>query len=161
MSCKETMARALMRHPWLRPIDYKTMISLHPVRTAVYHGNNGPSIYMYPFCKAVQYKDRLLADGNTIEFYPSTSDVVNGQLNKLVGRTVPFYTLLGGGICRQGRVAVSRSTTLNGVYNLEISPAPAPAPAPAAATAPAPAPVDYAVAVGEKPRAVCWADMLD
>jgi len=151
------LAIQLSRHPSLRVVDRETVWTKHP---GVYDGvkgrkvvpaahDNPPSVYMNPVKNV--YGDRLLPDGRTIEFHPSSSDVVNGKLHRLLGREAAFYAYVGNDGYRAGKVVVERRPMSDGVFHLRLITPPLPA---AAGPAPAPAP-DTA------PEKKAWADMTD
>lgn len=149
------LATQLSRHPSLKPVDRETVWKKHP---GVYDRVKGrkvvpaahedpPSVFINPVKNV--YGDRLLPDGRTIEFHPSSNDAINGALHRLLGREATLYAFLGGNTYRTGRVVVERRATADGVFLLTLVTPPLPA---------AGAPADPVAAA---PRKTLWADMGD
>ena len=150
------LATQLMRHPSLKAVDRDTVWARHP---GVYDSRQGrkvvpaahdsaggrePSVFINPTKNA--YGDRMLPDGKTIEFHPSTNNNVNGMLDRLAGREATLYAFLGNNTYRAGKVVVK--SVANGVYHLGLVTPPLPQAA--------------LVARAEPPRQqrrVLWADM--
>lgn len=144
------LSTQLSRHPSLRAVDREVVWAKHPGVTDARTGHkvvptalltdNTASVFLNPEKNA--YGDRILADGRTIEFHPSTSAKVNADLYRLVGREATLYAYLGRAGYRTGRIRVERPPTMNddGVLYLRIQPPELP------------------VAM---PRGTAWADMSD
>lgn len=167
-------ATLLARHPSLKPIPRDVMYARHPrppnagyTPPVHFDRQRGPSIFI---SANGPYQDRLLPDGRTIEYHPSTNTQVNSDLESLLGKEVTLYASLARGDCREGRVIVQKQT--HGVYHLCLLPLPPlgasfvrpvagaehPAVA-AAATATQPAPkIDWAATTRPAPK-INWADM--
>lgn len=122
----------LLRHPNLRAIDRELMYARHPSKTdpsgkryvpAVnHHPAYGYSVFLYPGTK-YGYDDRILADGVTIEYHPSTNSQLNNELGRLVGQEVTLYAQVGKQECRQGKVTVGRpSSATQPVFHLKLMP---------------------------------------
>ena len=149
-------ATQLSRHPGLQRLPLETMYARHPAQTdhegrrfvpAVYQGPAGPSLFLYPFNR-YSYQDRMLPDGRTIEYHPSSNGRTNGQLRSLVGKEVTLYAQVGRREARQARVVVEHPPDLaEDVFHLRLVTA-----APSAAAAPAPQ-------QQQQQRRVLWADM--
>jgi hypothetical protein len=155
MSRASLLATQLARHPALRAVDRDTVWARHPgvydrargqkVVPAVHMSANGESsVFINPALN--RYGDRMLADGRTIEFHPSTNDVVNGRLDRLLGREATMYAFLGRDAYRMGRVLVEAAA--RGVYHLRLAPAAFEPPAAA-----------VAAAVGEMPELVSESEL--
>lgn len=130
------LSTQLSRHSSLKPIDRQVMYARHPARvnadgkryvpTVHQDPINGASVFIYPFNRH-GYADRMLADGMTIEYHPSRSADVNGDLRALVGREVALYAQCGRRECRQGRVRVHVAPEASDVYHLRlVRPPPSP-----------------------------------
>lgn len=154
-------ATQLSRHPAMQRVALDTMYARHPAQVdhegkrfvpAVHRGPSGSSLFLYPFSRFA-YRDRVLPDGRTIEYHPSTNARTNGQLRALVGQEVTLYAQVGKRDARQAKVVVEHPADLpEDVFHLRLvgaGAAPVPV-APAAATADTSPP--------PKKRAL-WADM--
>lgn len=150
------LATQLCRHPSLRPVDRDTVWQRHPgvydskkgrtVVPAAYDAPpHGPSVFINPVKNA--YNDRILPDGKTIEFHPSSSDLVNGRLDRLEGKEATLYAFLGNNMYRTGTVTVHGAS--RGVYHLRMVSPPLPQAPP-----PPPPPDD-----SHAPKRMLWADM--
>lgn len=155
-------AAQLARHPSLQRVALDTMYARHPAQVdqegkrfvpAVHRGAGGTSLFIYPFSRYA-YRDRVLADGRTIEYHSSTNAHTNGELRSLVGQEVTLYAQVGRGDAREARVLVQQPADVpEDVFHLRlvsprlVSP---PGVEPAAA-APAAPPADK--------KRVLWADM--
>lgn len=129
-----TLAAQLASHGSMQPIELLDMYAAHPAKVgsngkrftpAVHRGPRGDSIFMYPGSEYA-YNNKMLPDGCTIEYRPSTHPEINAGLDDTVGREVILYAQLRGKQCRQGRVRVSRA---GDVYHLRLVPGPAAPPA--------------------------------
>ncbi len=153
------LAVQLGRHPSLKPVDRDTVWARHPgvydqkTRRKVVPAahEDPPSVFINPAKN--KYGDRLLPDGRTIEFHPSTNDGVNALLDRLTGREATLYAFLGNNTYRTGRVLVH--SVSNGVYHLGLVTPPLPR-APPPLPSPLPPPVEQPP---PQPRRVLWADM--
>lgn len=142
-------ATQLSRHPSLRRVPLETMYARHPAQVdangkrfvpAVHRGQADTSLFIYPFNR-FGYMDRILADGRTIEYHPSTNLRVNAQLRDLVGREVTLFAQVGKREAREARVVVEHPEGLgDDVFHLRLV-------TPSLPEAPAPA------------KKVMWADM--
>lgn len=139
------LALQLARHPSLKAIEREAMYRLHPSKydahgnryvPAVHYAPAGPSVFMYPMNG--RYANKMLADGRTIEYHPSTMRSTNADLDSLVGQEVTLYVQCDKQQCRQGRVTVKRAP--QGAFHLALVSPPLPA---------APGPSDR----------ISWADM--
>ena len=144
-------AAQLAAHAHLRPVPLQAMYAAHPAQVdqagrrfvpAVHHGPRGPSIFLYPFSRFA-YRDRVLPDGRTIEYHPSTNARTTAELRALVGQEVTLYAQVAGREAREARVVVQHPAGLpDDVFHLRI-------------VAPAAAPPAAKPAV----KRVMWADM--
>lgn len=149
------LATQLLRHPSLKPIDRAAVWARHPgvydpkTRRTVVPAAHDSSVFMNPVKNA--YGDKLLPDGRTIEFHPSSSNLVNGRLQKLTGAEATLYVFLGNDTYRTGTVAVDR--VAEGVYHLRLVTPPLPCQPP-----PRPPPAEQP---SRQPKKMLWADMTD
>lgn len=124
------LATQLGRHPSLRAVDRELVWARHPgvfdakkgrtVVPAVHEGAQGVvSVFMNS--SKNNYGDRMLPDGVTIEFHPSTSDIVNGRLDRLAGKEATLYAFLGSNSYRTGKIVVRDAPNgARGVYHLVL-----------------------------------------
>lgn len=154
------LATLLRRHPSLRAIDRETVWAKHP---GVYDRTRGTkvvpavhdnSVYMNPIKNA--YGNKMLADGRTIEFRPSSNDLVNGKLDLLVGKEVNFYAMVDPNVYRAGKVVVEKPAMADGVFHLRmVTP-----PLRVAASVPLPRqPLQKPPTSSTAAAATAWADM--
>lgn len=147
-------ATQLARHPSLRRVPLETMYARHPAQVdsagkrfvpAVHRGPADTSLFLYPFSRYA-YQDRILADGCTIEYHPSTNARVNEQLRALVGREVTLYAQVGRREAREARVVIEHPAGLgDDVFHLRLVPGSLPDAGPPVVPA----------------KKVMWADMMD
>lgn len=125
------LATQLSRHPSLKPLGLQTMYARHPSQTDPSTGRKfvpavhedamrGYSIFMYPKTR-FGYEDRILPDGRTIEYHPSTNASITHQLDRLIGKEVTLYVQTDRTQAREGRVVVEKPSESN-VYHLQLRP---------------------------------------